>query len=217
MKPELEEVLIRLWDEEAVKIDLSPGGGFKLKSGILSPFYLNLRVPENGGALSEESVTGIGTLMHRYADITKIEFDGIAGIPRAGEPFAKAFWEADARRHPLLTLRKEGEGITRRIAGVSDRGGLPSGSHILLIDDLATRRDTKLEAVHAIRNADFRVAAVLVLVDRGQGRAGADLRKEGVEYYSLLPVKELFRLYQELRYMDDEELEEIFAFLDSQK
>ena len=199
-------LLSRLMEIGAVKIDTSPGGGFTLKihetqpNAPKSPFYLNLRTPENPkqGPLTQDDVSLIGSVLCKYARSNGLSFDGIVGLPRAGEPIAEAFRRAamvdGAPNLPMLRLSKvEAEG-KRRIDAVVGNTGLPRNSLILLIDDLVTGGDTKEEAIDAVRRAGLAVNDILVLVDRQQG-AIQHLSKRSVNLHAVITISAMLRFY----------------------
>lgn len=97
----------------------SPDGrGFKLKlhekqpDAPLSPFYLNLRTPDNPkpGPLDVMIVKKIGLQLFAFAETLGLQYTHIAGVPRAGQPFAIAFWHAvctGGRRLDIICIGKE--------------------------------------------------------------------------------------------------------------
>ncbi len=156
----------RLFSIGAVKIDTATG--FKLKlhetqpDAPLSPYYFNLRIAENKGPLTYSEVEEIGRFFHNKIVTDKINFDGICGVPKAGEPFAKALQEilyySPLRRSvPLLTLQKETYDDRRHIGSIVRAQNLPRGSKVLLLDDLITKADSKLEAIAVLKAAGYEV------------------------------------------------------------
>jgi len=165
-----------LLDRDAVLIDTERG--FKLKlhekdpSAPLSPFYLNLRSithPNKPGPLTGEDIDFIA--MQLFESARNIHFDGVAGIPEAGNPLAKAFWQiiSSAGRRPILLEKKQDQNGKRRITGILDHGGCEPGDIILLIDDLLTGAHSKIEAIEVLRANGYLVHDVLIIVDREQG------------------------------------------------
>ncbi len=158
----------------------SPDGkGFTLKShsrkpgAPLSPFFLNLRTPDNPrpGPLTPKALDQIGEVLYQLVRENRFWSYHVAGIPNAGGPFAEAYIRAAAKREQIVSrieLVKEGEGDARRITNVVS-GGWSPGESVMLFDDLVTEADTKLEAAAAIESAGLVVAGFIVLVDRQQG------------------------------------------------
>src|SRR5262249_25488798 len=130
----------------------------------------------------------------------KIEFDGICGVPDAGNPLAKALQEhiyhAKKINKPVVTLKKETGGDSRRVIGVDKVQGLPRGSTVLLLDDLITKALSKFEAADVLEHAGFAVKDCLVFLNREQG-GKAELQARGVDLHSIVGFSGMFLLYTE--------------------
>ncbi len=172
--------------------------GWKLVSGVWSPFYINLReisafptiLKKAGQALSE-------LIKHKIPDANII-----LGLAMAGIPIATA-------------ASIEGgiaSAFTRKIEGLNDissfeeaihkygkhsviEGRLSEGDKIVLIDDLVTRFTSKIQGVKLVeyeakkRNLHkLEVKDVAVLIDREQGGA-EEARKYDMNLYSVIPFK----------------------------
>ncbi len=172
--------------------------GFKLKlheknpSAPLSPFYLNLRTADNkSGPLTQELVDMSATCMHMLVINKKLEFDAVAGVPRAGDPFAKALARFTGKS--LIKMEKDEYNDKRRIAALKGKVP-PSVRKVLLADDLITGADSKIEAVRVFQEADIAVDDIVVLVDREQG--GYDqLMEWGCHLHSVFTIGEMLDLY----------------------
>lgn len=199
--------------------------GFRLKlherqpDAPLSPVYLNLRVPENPkpGPLTPEAVELSGRVLYRRATANLLGYDYVVGVPRAGEPLAQAFQraaECDSREVAILTLVKEDgdKGGSRRVTGLAPGQDFKPGATVLLIDDLITGADSKLEAIAALTAAGLKVTDVLVLVDRQQGGA-QELVARHLYLHAIFTLRGLLDLYVEASQMSAEMCDEIVAYL----
>ncbi len=189
----------------AVQIDTKVG--FKLKGHEknpelpLSPIFLNLRTPDNPkpGPLTPELVGKIGWMLWQHAKATGLKFQAVAGLPNAGTPLAKAFKQAayeDGMYLPCIELGKTTTENSRRIEGIIDTDGAELGCTVLVIDDLITGADSKIEGIEELVKGFFVVTDVLVVVDREQG-GSAELQKRGIRLHYLFTlrflVNELFK------------------------
>jgi uridine monophosphate synthetase len=189
----------RLFEVGAVQF-----GAFRLKlhetqpDAPLSPIYLNLRTSDNPkpGPLTEELVLGIGSLLYeKLSEILDLEFRYVAGLPRAGDPLADEFMEYSHHWGTVTRLRLEKEETSagRRIARLIDEPEEPGKA--LIIDDLITQADTKIEAIEVLKAAGVAVSDLVVLVDREQGGAAHLRLVEGVRVISAFRLSELLDHY----------------------
>jgi len=176
-------------------------GAFKLTSGKMSPYYIDLRV-----------VPSFPDVFHKICDystdfirdeVGENNFERIVGIPVAGIPFASMV--AYRLRKPFLYTRKgvRLHGRQRRIEGI-----LSPGDRILLIDDLITTGLSLRKAAKALTAEGGVVTDAVVLLDRKEG-GKETLGKEGIRLHSLLDVVEVANSLHEIGTIDAEQLKTI--------
>lgn len=212
-----------LFDIGAIKIDTKVGFRLALHdkdpTAPLSPIYVNLRTPKNPkpGPLLPEHILTIATEMERVVEKAGWKFDCIAGIPRAGVPFAEAFAEIRAqlaRPTRIVRLRKnsrESRAISVENTYVVREPG-ERRLRTLLIDDLITKADTKWRAVDALRRAGYEVAGIVVFLDREQGGLRA-LSESGVPTLAVLNFGEVLDCYHTSGRISDKEMGAIKRYL----
>lgn len=164
----MEELYKKIYDAGCIKF-----GSFLLKSGILSPIYVDFRVLVSNPPLLRE----IGQALADKAK--KIGCDLIAGIPYAGLPLGVA--ASLAGDIPMIYPRKETKDYgTKRLI----EGEFQPGDKVIVIDDIITDGASKAEAIHPLRTAGLIVTDVLVVLDREQG-GDKILAKDGFDLHSL--------------------------------
>jgi len=183
------------------KIGALKFGVFKLTSGKISPYYIDIRiVPSFPDAFQE--------IRDFYVSFIKEEigvqnFERVAGIPVAGIPFASLI--AYNLKKPFLYIRKgiRFHGRQRRIEGV-----LAPGDRVLLIDDLVTTGLSLGKASKAIMAEGGVVSDAVVLLDREEG-GREKLEENGIKLHALLNIGEIAEKLHEIGTIDKEQLKTI--------
>ncbi len=173
----IEELVIKLFRHNCILF-----GKYRLTSGLISPYYIDLRkVPSYPNLFRE--------VIKAYVEqVSKLEPETIAGIATAGLPIASVI--AYKLNLPLLYVRKDVKkhGTSRVVEGVVRRG-----SRTVVIDDVATTGGSIVAATNELRNLGADVRYAVVLIDREQG-AREELRRLGIELKAVMRVTELIEV-----------------------
>jgi orotate phosphoribosyltransferase len=166
MKPYQREFL-----DFAIACQVLRFGEFTLKSGRLSPYFLNTGLFNTG-----ERLARLGEFYAHAALDSGIGFDMLYGPAYKGIPLACATAMALARHHgrdlPYAFNRKESKKYAE--------GGVIVGhaleGRVLIVDDVISAGTSVRESVQIIRTAGAEPAGVLIALDReerGQGELSA--------------------------------------------
>jgi uridine monophosphate synthetase len=196
MQNNIKKLVLDLYEIEAIKF-----GQFKLKSGIISPFYIDLRV-----AVSYPKVlVAIAELI--YAKINTLNFDFICGVPYNAIPIASII----AAHHliPMVMRRKEAKeyGTKKMIEGV-----FASKQKCLVIDDIITSGSSIFETIEPITAAGLVVKDVAVLVDREQN-GETKLAGKGYNLHAVVTISQMLAILLEAAKIDLATAEQIKQFL----
>jgi orotate phosphoribosyltransferase len=183
------------------KIGALKFGAFRLTSGRISPYYIDLRIVPSFPDAFQKICDFYVDFIRK--DIENKNFERIAGIPVAGIPFASII--AYNLKKPFLYIRKgvRLHGRQRRIEGI-----LAPGDKILLVDDLITTGISLRNAAKAIRAEGGVVTDAVVLLDREES-GKENLGKNGVKLHAMLKVSEIAEKLYEIEAIDEEQLKTI--------
>lgn len=149
----MDELYDKIFEAGCIKF-----GEFKLKSGLMSPVYVDFR-----GLISKPALLAeIGTALAEKAK--EIGCDRIAGIPYAGLPLGVA--ASIAGDIPLIYARRE---VKEYGTGKLIEGDWTPGERIIMIDDIITDGRSKIESVTPLTARGLIVHDILIILDREQG------------------------------------------------
>lgn len=182
-----DELIAAFHNTQSFKWD--PKGGFKLASGLLSPFYVDCR-----------TLMAFPDARHLVAQlawnvIKDYQVDCIGGLEIGAISIATTISDHAYRAHPqrdwrTFVVRKQAKdyGLGKLLEGV-----VIAGACALVVDDVLTSGGSVVKAVIAAREAGLNVQDALVIVDRKERDGRARVEQTGVRIVSLLTIDDLMQ------------------------
>lgn len=181
-------------------------GAFKLKSGTVSPYYVDLTwllsSPKDFCCVVDIATEEIRKIMASH------KIDGLASIALKGALLLPSI--ACGLNIPCLVVRKEKKtyGVTGRVVG----GNVVRGERLLFFDDVITDGKSKLEGIKPLEQLGVRIEMVMVVVDREQ-RGRENLEKSGYRLHALTTISELVKSLHQSSHISKEQADAVLDYI----
>lgn len=165
--------------EALINIDVIKRGEFTLRSGEISPIYIDCR-----------SIISYPPLLRAVAQalwdkVKHLMPSLLCGVPYTALPMATAI--SLEQNLPMLMCRKEtkGYGTKKQVEGV-----FKACQNCLIVEDVVTTGGSVLQIAELLKKQGLQVNDIVVLVDRQQGGKEA-LLKAGYQLHSVYTLDEI--------------------------
>ncbi|XP_069389115.1 uridine 5'-monophosphate synthase [Paralichthys olivaceus] len=194
----IDSLILKLYDVDAVKF-----GEYKLKSGMMTPIYIDLRVMVSHPALMNQ----VSSLMYQRVEEEGLQFDSVCGVPYTALPIATII--CSGHELPMLIRRKEAKdyGTKRMVEGL-----YREGDTCLIIEDTVTSGSSILETSEVLNKEGLKVTDAIVLVDREQG-AAAMLASRGIRLYPIISMSKLLNVLLAAERIDTQTAQSVRKFI----
>jgi uridine monophosphate synthetase len=190
------DLVLKLHEINAVKF-----GEFKLKSGIISPIYIDLRVTVS----YPEVLKMVANAM--WDSIKDLNFDIMCGVPYTALPIATVM--SVENNIPMVMRRKEVKDYGTKKAL---EGHYKEGQNCLVVEDLVTSGSSVFETIDPLEHEGLKITDIVVLVDREQG-GKKHIEEKGYNLHSILTISEMLETLENEGKLDTEMVGKVKDFI----
>lgn len=191
-----ENVLLALHQIGAIKF-----GEFTLKSGVVSPIYIDLRLIVSFPDILEGLARSLWQL------VSNKSFECVCGVPYTALPIATAL---SLQEHlPMVMRRKEAKDYgTKKII----EGAFKKGWNCLLIEDLITSGASIFETIDPLEKEGLKVTDIVIILDREQG-GRKRIEEKGYRLHALFTLSELLKTLERAKAITPETVAAVSSFI----
>jgi uridine monophosphate synthetase len=198
----LEDVIRQMYEIGAIRFE-----PVTLKSGLVSPYYNNLRVLASYPPLLRK----VAALMAQTMQAAGVQPDLLVGIAEAGIPLAVALSQHTDIPAGYVRSSAKQHGTKRMV-----EGAWQPGSTAVLVDDVVSDGASKLEVLGHLQEAGLQVRDIVVLVDRGQG--GPELMsRHGLNCHAAVKMDDVLDILLNAGHITPQQVEVSHRFMQEAK
>lgn len=170
--------------QSLTEINVIQFGEFTLRSGAVSPIYIDLRSIIAYPKILR-SVAHVLWDCAKNSSAKRIKPDLLCGVPYTALPIATCI--SLDQNLPMVICRKEAKdyGTKKQVEGIFKKD-----QNCLIIEDVVTTAGSVLKTIEVLEQQALQVTDVVVLVDRKEGGREV-LEKQGYRLHSVFSLDEL--------------------------
>ncbi|KAH8338972.1 hypothetical protein KR074_012358 [Drosophila pseudoananassae] len=178
-------------------------GDFKMKVGINSPVYFDLRVIVS----YPDVMQTVSDLLVEHIKDKQLTARHVCGVPYTALPLATIV--SVQQGTPMLVRRKEAKayGTKKLVEGIFN-----AGDTCLIVEDVVTSGSSILDTVRDLQSEGIVVTDAVVVVDREQGGV-ANISKHGVKMHSLFTLSFLLNTLHEAGRIEKSTVEAVAKYI----
>ncbi|XP_033167990.1 uridine 5'-monophosphate synthase [Drosophila mauritiana] len=178
-------------------------GDFKMKVGINSPVYFDLRVIVS----YPDVMQTVSDLLVEHIKDKQLSAKHVCGVPYTALPLATIV--SVQQGTPMLVRRKEAKayGTKKLVEGIFN-----AGDTCLIVEDVVTSGSSILDTVRDLQGEGIVVTDAVVVVDREQGGV-ANIAKHGVRMHSLFTLSFLLNTLHEAGRIEKSTVEAVAKYI----
>lgn len=167
--------------EALINANVIKRGEFRLRSGEISPIYIDCRPIISDPSLLRAVSTAL------WNKVKKFEPNLLCGVPYTALPIATAI--SLEQNLPMLICRKaiKNYGTKKQVEGV-----FKAGQVCLIVEDVVTTGSSALQITEILKREGLQVNDVVVLVDRQQGGKEA-VKAAGCQLHCVYTLSEIVK------------------------
>ncbi len=193
---------------DLVSIGALQFGSFKLKSGITSPFYIDLRLLVSHPLI----LKNVSSLMWNCI-ANNTQKDVLCGVPYTALPIATLM--SVEHGVPMVMRRRE---IKAHGTGKMIEGVFKHGQTCLVVEDLITSGTSIIETVTSLEEVGLQVSNAVVLIDREQGGVqNLKERQKPITVHAVAKLSTLISTLQRDKLITPEQSKAVLDFIAANK
>lgn len=192
----MQELIRELYKAGVVKL-----GSFVLSSGMMSPFYIDMRRIYSYPKIMKLIVEEVA----KKVDLRPYEV--LVGVATSGVALAAFIAAATDKPMAYVRLEKKDHGTLSQVEGDV------TGKSSLIIDDVATTGDSIIRTYDVLRTSGSTPSGALVIVDREQGACDR-VTGLGMRYHYLMTARQIFTALHREGLISDATYDEVMKYLE---